>query len=93
MHHPLPLWWTGPDQAWSTPGGLGDCVPIGGLTVPHSHRDWPVFYRLSAGSAAFQAMVDGSPNVILAHRSDTGPEAVLVQVRCGIEFELNGPLS
>ena len=26
-------------------------------------------------------------------RADTGPEAVLVQVRCGIEFELNGPPS
>jgi len=80
-------------SAWSTPGGLGDCELIGSLSVPHSHRDWPVFYRLSAGSAAFQAMVNGSPNVILARRMDTGPEAVLVQVRCGIEFELNGPAS
>jgi hypothetical protein len=30
---------------------------------------------------------------ILARRMDTGPEAVLVQIRCGIEFELNGPPS
>ena len=36
-------------------------------------------------------MVDGAPQVILARRADTGPKAVLVQVRCGIEFELNGP--
>jgi hypothetical protein len=38
-------------------------------------------------------MVDGAPNVILARRTDSGPEAVLVQVRCGIEFELNNPPS
>jgi hypothetical protein len=61
--------------------------------VPHSHQQWPVFYRLWAGAAAFQAMVDGAPNVILARRMDTGPEAVLVQIRSGIEFELNGPPS
>jgi hypothetical protein len=79
--------------AWSTPGGLGDCELIGSLSVPHSHQQWPVFYRLTAGSAAFQAMVDGAPNVILARRADTGPDAVYVQVRCGIEFELNGPPS
>lgn len=80
-------------SAWSTPGGLGDCELIGSLSVPHSHRDWPVFYRLNAGSAAFQAMANGAPNVVLARRMDTGPEAVLVQVRCGIEFELNDPAS
>ena len=66
-------------------------MPIGSLAVPHSHRDWPVFYRLTAGTAAFQEMVNGLPQVILARRADTGPEAVLVQVKCGIEFELNGP--
>jgi len=84
-------WYTDPDSAWTTPGGLGDCDLIGSLSVPHSHQQWPVFYRLTAGSTAFQAMVDGAPNVILARRTDTGPEAVLVQVRCGIEFELTGP--
>ena len=61
--------------------------------MPHSHQQWPVFYRLNTGTAAFQAMAAGAPNVILARRTDTGPEAVLVQVRCGIEFELNGPPS
>ena len=86
-------WYTDPDSGWTTPGGLGDCELIGSLSVPHSHQQWPVFHRLSIGTAAFQAMADGAPNVILARRMDTGPEAVLVQVRCAIEFELNGPPS
>jgi hypothetical protein len=86
-------WYADPDSGWTTPGGLGDCQLIGSLTVPHSHQQRPVFHRLNAGSAAFQAMVDGAPNVILARRADTGPQAVLVQVGCGIEFGLNGPPS
>jgi hypothetical protein len=36
-------------------------------------------------------MASRRPQVILARRADTGPEVMLVQVSCGVEFELNSP--
>ena len=75
---------------WATPGGGGsaDSQAIGTVFCPQG--EWT---RISgaAVASAVQAMVDGAPLVFLVRRANSGPEAIEVQARLGVRFELDAP--
>lgn len=75
---------------WSSPGALGDCTLMGSISL--SANAWGSLGG-SGVAGALQAMVDGEEQSFLFARADTDDDAVYLQARLVIEFDLNAPPS
>jgi len=75
---------------WATPGGGGGADSQAIATVFCPLGEWT---RISgaAVASAVQGMIDGGPLVFLVRRANSGLEAIGVQARLGVRFELDAP--